>query len=242
MRKTGHLQAALHGRNYYISKAIRKWGIDSFDWSILFESNDNDILCEKECELIAKYGTLRPFGYNITPVGEGVRHTAEMRKAKRELALKQHSDPEKRRRWEEGIKKADHSRKAELTAIRFADPEYRAKWSAMVKSSFTEDTKKKMADAMKKRMEEKYGTQKEREIRKRVNQVYRALIGHRMYEQSVERNKVDVFCIELDKTFPSVKQAGKELGLDRRLISAVLNGKQHTAGGYHFRRASNDKS
>ena len=44
-----------------------------------------------------------------------------------------------------------------------------------------------------------------------------------------------VYCVELDRTFDSMTEAAKELGLDRSHIGACCNGKQHTCGGYHWR-------
>ena len=44
-----------------------------------------------------------------------------------------------------------------------------------------------------------------------------------------------VYCVELDRTFKSVVEAARELGLDRSNISKVCNGKQNKTGGYHFK-------
>lgn len=44
-----------------------------------------------------------------------------------------------------------------------------------------------------------------------------------------------VYCIELEKVFPSQKAAAKELGLDQGNISKVCRGVIHKTGGYHFR-------
>ena len=42
-------------------------------------------------------------------------------------------------------------------------------------------------------------------------------------------------CIELNKTFSSAVDAEKELNINRKCISQVLNGKCKTAGGYHWK-------
>ena len=44
-----------------------------------------------------------------------------------------------------------------------------------------------------------------------------------------------IYCIELEKTFPSQKAAAIELGLDQGNISKVCRGIMYKTGGYHFR-------
>ena len=39
----------------YFHRAIVKYGMDGFDWSVLFESDNNDELCSMEIEYIKKY-------------------------------------------------------------------------------------------------------------------------------------------------------------------------------------------
>ena len=43
-----------------------------------------------------------------------------------------------------------------------------------------------------------------------------------------------VKCIETNQIFESAHEAGRQMGLNFRLISAVCNGKRNTTGGYHF--------
>ena len=46
-----------------------------------------------------------------------------------------------------------------------------------------------------------------------------------------------VYCVELDRIFPSGKAAAEELGLNRGNLSSCLNGKGYysTCGGYHWK-------
>lgn len=50
-----------------------------------------------------------------------------------------------------------------------------------------------------------------------------------------KKNKKKIMCIELNKTFSSAVDAEKELNINRKCISQVLNGKCKTAGGYHWK-------
>lgn len=43
-----------------------------------------------------------------------------------------------------------------------------------------------------------------------------------------------ILCVELNKIYTTVKEAAKEHGISRQNISHVLNGRQQTAGGYHW--------
>lgn len=53
--------------------AIRKYGEDAFEISIIEEVQDRNLLDEKEVYYISLYNTLAPNGYNLTPGGNGVR-------------------------------------------------------------------------------------------------------------------------------------------------------------------------
>ena len=65
----------------------------------------------------------------------------------------------------------------------------------------------------------------------------KAKMSARMIGKFAEKHPraVKVFCIELNKKFDSIESASKETKTDRNGISAVINGRQQTAGGYHWR-------
>lgn len=57
--------------------------------------------------------------------------------------------------------------------------------------------------------------------------------GKRFYGDKNGHAKA-IRCIELDKIYTTVKEAAEECGMSRQNISHVLNGRQETAGGYHW--------
>ena len=59
--------------NNYFHNAIRKYGEDSFEISLLEEVEDWSLLDEKEQYYISKYNTYFPNGYNTTVGGGGVQ-------------------------------------------------------------------------------------------------------------------------------------------------------------------------
>lgn len=49
-------------------------------------------------------------------------------------------------------------------------------------------------------------------------------------------HKKSVMCVETQKIFPSIKEAAESLGMKFPSgISAVLNGRQKSSGGYHWK-------
>jgi group I intron endonuclease len=72
-RKSCHKHLSLvKNSNSIFYKAIRKYGMDSFDWSIIYQSKDKNH-CKKTMEkfFINENNSRIPNGYNITPGGDG---------------------------------------------------------------------------------------------------------------------------------------------------------------------------
>lgn len=76
-RKNEHVSRAFNGSELPFHRAIRKYGIDSFEYSILCRitcSNTetlSEILSNLEQYYIIKYNSKVPTGYNVTEGGEG---------------------------------------------------------------------------------------------------------------------------------------------------------------------------
>jgi hypothetical protein len=56
-------------------------------------------------------------------------------------------------------------------------------------------------------------------------------------ERAAKSNSKPVYCVELDRVFPSMKAAGEELGIYCQSISSCCRGRLKTTGGYHWRYA-----
>ena len=65
---------------------------------------------------------------------------------------------------------------------------------------------------------------------------YNINYGTRSKKQSLSRQQKGkaVYCIELDKTYSTIKQAADELSINRDSISACCRGRLKTAGKYHW--------
>lgn len=66
-----HRQDAKSGRGWALHDAIRRYGAENFEVSVLFEGEDWEILSSKEQDFIHDLNTLSPSGYNLTLGGEG---------------------------------------------------------------------------------------------------------------------------------------------------------------------------
>jgi group I intron endonuclease len=74
-RIKGHLHKSRNKNDkhyFYLFKiALRKYGIDSFEWDILSKCTSVEECCEKEKFYIKTFDTLTPNGYNLTEGGNG---------------------------------------------------------------------------------------------------------------------------------------------------------------------------
>jgi hypothetical protein len=71
-RWKAHLSSCRQGSKFRFHSAIRKYGIDSWDFEILFENADVQICKKKEEEMIAFFGLMeKGKGYNAKPGGCG---------------------------------------------------------------------------------------------------------------------------------------------------------------------------
>lgn len=68
-RKIKHLYSTRY-YNTKLTKAINKYGFDSIKWEIIFETDDDDILNQKEKDFIIEYDSILN-GYNISTGGDG---------------------------------------------------------------------------------------------------------------------------------------------------------------------------
>jgi group I intron endonuclease len=62
----------------YIQKALNKYGIQSFNVSVIDSAESREILCEKERYWIQHYNCKVPNGYNLTDGGDGLVNPSEI--------------------------------------------------------------------------------------------------------------------------------------------------------------------
>ena len=71
-RISGHLIS-----DSYIGRALRKYGLQCFDISVIDAVNNRETLNDKEIEYISFYNCKVPNGYNLTDGGEGILNPSD---------------------------------------------------------------------------------------------------------------------------------------------------------------------
>ena len=71
-RKGEHLKNSQRQRpRYYIHNAIKKHGMENFDWEVIAECETREELNKAEVEFIKQYNSLAPNGYNCVMMASG---------------------------------------------------------------------------------------------------------------------------------------------------------------------------
>ena len=65
---------------YLFKKALRKYGFESFEWSIICECSNIEECCSSEIFFIKNLNTISPNGYNLTEGGNGGIQSIETKK------------------------------------------------------------------------------------------------------------------------------------------------------------------
>jgi len=279
-RQTQHYSQAKTKRRCLFHKALNKYGKDAFHWDILFESDDELLLYQKEKEFIASLKTFVPDGYNLTSGGDGNYNV--------------HFDDEwraKNQRRADALGRAVYCVETDTVYISYADaeratgvPQTTVRGSCRSKNHLTyckihfcyateEEVaylKQLKADGrLEKKLERSagfgervraglLGIKHSQEFCKRRSEIMLAdnpWKGKHPSKETLQlmsenrRGKlvgVDnpsaraVLCVELDRTFPTMKIATQELGLPIKAgsnISSCCSGKLKTAYGYHWKYA-----
>ena len=194
-RKKGHLKDSKR-KSYHLYCAMRRDGVDSFEWSTLCECLSKENLDEKEKEYIQTYRSYDPkFGYNSTLGGEGLSNPTEETKA----------------RMSEAHKGKAPSNKGTTVDMK----EY--PYYGMTGKTHSLRSRQKMAEA---------------KLGKKLAE------SHRI--NSANAHKKEVRCIELDKLFPSINEAGVYMGAKngKGLLNCLIGRiKNNTYKGLHWEYA-----
>ena len=217
-RKKDHEKYALNGSDLVFHRALRKHDFNNFEWSILFESSNADVLKKVEIDFIADENTKTPKGYNMTDGGDGISNPSEETRKKignksriynkgkkRSEAFKKRVSEvhtgrkdtpeitERRRQAQLGKKLSKKTRKkiSEVQIGRKASPKTRAKMSEAQKKRHIE---KPFSEESKKKMSETQKGRKFTEERKRnmSNAAKCAFIRKKWQQFTSNGNKVDL--------------------------------------------------
>jgi hypothetical protein len=127
--------ALVGGRTTALHRAIRKYGEQAFKLAVLFDSECDQLLFDKEREEIAKRGTASPKGYNLTVGGDGGRLIGEGRRRHADSQKRRFADPTEKQRY------------SEMAKAQFADPEARRQVSVRTTAYFADPEARRAAAA-----------------------------------------------------------------------------------------------
>jgi group I intron endonuclease len=133
LRWRNHINDAKRGDGgcKYLHRAIRKYGEDSFDFSVIDIASSQDDLHKKEKWYIFFLGTKKPHGYNLTDGGQGTsgyEWSDESRKKMSDSTLARWARPEEveaaRQKTAAWFSRPENREAARLTKLKeFSDPE-----------------------------------------------------------------------------------------------------------------------
>lgn len=217
-------------------RAIQKYGIKSFEITVLHENIDNqELLDTLECEEIKKQNSLSPFGYNLRHGGLDARMSDETKRKMSEIkrhkikttdiAERTYNNPD----WKKKI--ADGAR------ANWKNQEYVARWRASMKSSRPWLVFKDEVAPVIETKEEK--DRKRKEYINRLICSCRNEYSMRMRSIAAKEKAATwrVYCFETNTVYDSATSAASVLGLDQGAISKILRGDGKSTGGYHFKKA-----
>lgn len=92
-RRNAHFNTALRGGDTVFMRAIRKYGPEAFTLEQIGEASTWEDLMVMERDAIIHYGTLVPYGYNMTQGGEGLLGLAHTEEAKEAIGAARRGKP-----------------------------------------------------------------------------------------------------------------------------------------------------
>lgn len=210
-------------------KAIEKYGWDNIKHEIIDNAFSLEEANEKEKFYINHYKTHdKKYGYNCTIGGDGVsgwKPTEEQKLKNSNSKKEMWKNPQTREQLTKerklrGNSKQEKERLLEMCQSNWSNPEIRCKLENHLRQiSNDEVCKEKRKIAMKK-------IWRENPERFMKNRKYKS------GEQHFASKKI--LCVETNIVYISGIDAMNKTGISNKSISAVLNGKTKTAGGYHW--------
>lgn len=212
-----------------IKNAIDKYGIESFDITIIDKAENIEELNKKESEYIAQFKTLYPEGYNLNTGGFNKKWSEESKKK----MSKSHTGKKLSQEHKNNISKS-------VINVFKNNPEKKLKGrkqaikSLLVYYSKNQHPKKgkKLSEESKKRISQaKLGFKNPQFGKKANNNQLEAL---KKGTEKAKLNAKPILCHQNNQIYKSTREAAKALGIARSSIRNVLIGFRKTCKGYTF--------
>lgn len=128
---------------------------------------------------------------------------------------------------ESGGSAPEHSQETkDLLSSLLKNREFKEEWIVKMREAFKTRPGKKWTEESKEKLrQKKYGHEVTEGTRKKLHDAF----------------GIPVLCVELNKIYPSMKDAAESFGLSKCTISAVIKGRNKTAAGYHWKLLNNSE-
>lgn len=234
-----HKQDALVAkRGYALHAAIRKYGIENFEIKVLSRCDTLEQANHREAYYIKLLNVLAPSGYNLRPGGDVSPHSEESKNkmSKSRMGIKNHNfgkhfTAEHRGKIAESNKGRGLGRKLSL--------------ETREKQSKSQTGKIKAKEHLEKISKSLTGVPQTKERKENIRLAF--------WKSSSSQSRIDglieeglktaksILCHQNGKTYRSLHEAAKELGLQRQHIKGVIEGRSKFTKGYSFSYAKEDK-
>lgn len=223
-----------HGRgkdhNYYLRNAITQYGIDNFSFEVLEECPINQ-LNELERKYITQYNSVKPNGYNLEMGGSQSKVVTSETKRRMSLAWLKRPPMTERERHNRSIAHRKPVSQYTLAGeyIRtYPSIQDAAKSIGFPESNIINCCKGKNRQKSVGGYQWRYASDAKGNIKPLS---YRFGEGHRI---RVSQHTLDGTHI---RTYNSLQEAARAMGVDASNISNCITGKQKSSGGFVWRRA-----
>lgn len=245
-----------------LARAILKHGWDNFEHKILFDGLTKEEADKKEKEMIVFYDSRNPQkGYNTREGGSNGKLSEDTKDKLRKNMTgryngeknpffgKTHSEETKRIIGEKNkIHSANRDISGENNPMwgRKLTPEEKEKRKSMLGKHHSEESKKKMSEAKKKWYEDHPNYRcppRSEECKKKLKEKMTGRVMTEEWKKKIGEGHAlyNCICVETGEKFPSIAEAGRVKGIDKASIQRVVNGKQNTAGGFHWEKELKQK-
>jgi hypothetical protein len=240
-----------------LRKAVEKHGVDNFKFEIICECTQEERYI-KETEYIASENSLVPNGYNVLEGGPGggfvgKKHTpetiAKMREATRKM-MSEMSDEKRKEMYSKikgarnGFKMSESAKKklSEQRKGRKLSEETKQKvrkslvsyHTSLETKSKSEETRRKISEAAKKRVENGTTTKYTEEMKHKHSEVMTSVRGVAIDQYSLDGKFI--------KSFPSIKQAAEEAGMLPATLCKAINRGSAQSGGYKWKKRTEEEN
>lgn len=241
-----------------LNRAIRKYGKEAFDVSVLEEVEARDKLDEREIYWIQQMNTLSPNGYNLNGGGNGKGGVSQETREKLRVAMtgkfdgennpffgKHHSDETRKRmienHWDmHGSNNPNYGKSLSPETKLKLSQSKRGENHPCYGKPLSEETKEKLRvinqgkrlseETIRRISEAKKGKPLSEETKRKLSEAKKGR-GTGGDNPMAKRVK----CLETELIYDSVKSAAESIGVCPETMGRHLRGRANTCGGYHWK-------